>query len=84
MKTSPWRKPVEDIGGINHLIELGFKQSWWGVDLRRFSETPDTRYDFIVHSYREVGTALQAAIEVRFYFDWDSNKHYVRFYNVYL
>ena len=59
MKSTPWRKPIGDCGGINTLIEMHY------VLLNQ----PDCEYyiDVITHAYREVGTSLEASIEVHYW-----------------
>lgn len=77
MKTTPWRKPVGDCGGISYLIANHY--------IRK--EQPDcaSHIDVIVHAYREVGTSLEASIEVRYwYFKGDYKKvtNHIKFENI--
>lgn len=62
MNSTVWRKPVGDCGGISYLIAKYY------LDKYHF----DSEYyiDVVVHGYREVGTSLEASLEVRF---WDYN-----------
>lgn len=58
VKTTPWRKPVGDCGGISELVRL-----------RYIEKETDTDFfvDVKLHAYREVGTSLECAIEVLYY-----------------
>lgn len=59
VKTSPWRKPIGDSGGISELV----KQAWIKNDV------DPGMIDVVLHSYREVNNSLECAIEVRYYRD---------------
>lgn len=61
MKTTHWRKPITDVlhTGMDALIYSAYKKSHFDSSASVFSE------EFIVHAYREIGTAVEASIEVR-------------------
>ena len=56
MKSTPWRKPIGNCGGINTLIDKHYC----------ILHQPDCEYwiDVITHAYREVGTSLEVAAEI--------------------
>lgn len=57
MKTTPWRKPVADVGGISDMVRLAYikyANSCLFLDVK-------------LHAYREVGTSLECAIEIHHY-----------------
>lgn len=69
MKMTPWRKPVAECGGINDLIATAYRQQ---RDCVAFS------VEVVVHAYREVGTSLEASLEVRYWtlsYDTKKMKH---------
>ena len=51
VKTTPWRKPIGDCGGINTLISDAYLE-------HSGSNGPIFYKEVIVHAYREVGTSL--------------------------
>lgn len=55
MLSTKWHKPVANCGGINSLIGNYYRLKYH-----------DTKYncDVLVHAYREVGSSLEAAVEV--------------------
>lgn len=77
--TTPWRKPVADCGGISSLIAADYRL-----------KHHDTEYncDVIVHAYREVGSSLEAAVEVTHWsLGWVNNRpkklaHSIKFENI--
>lgn len=71
VKTSPWRKPIGDSGGISELV----KQAWIKNEVN-----PDM-VDVVLHSYREVNNSLECAIEVRYYHLRDVNGVYEKYVN---
>lgn len=66
MKTTKWRAPIEMVGGINSLIIDGYC---------KYNGLTDGGLDgeVIVHAYREVGTSLEASLEIRHSY-WDMFK----------
>ena len=67
MKSTKWQKPIGDCGGINELIKREI--------IRIMS--PEHYMDVIVHAYREVGTSLEAAVEIHWY-HYDCSGKYPR------
>ncbi|AFH21341.1 hypothetical protein CR3_gp176 [Cronobacter phage CR3] len=71
MKTTPWRKPVAECGGITDLIKREIK-------FRFPSGMERYRADIRIHAYREVGTSLEASYEVEVdgpfgkFFKWET------------
>lgn len=59
MKTTPWRKPIGDCGGITDLVKYAY--------IRTEEAGVACHVDVILHAYREVGTSLECAIEIRYY-----------------
>ena len=59
VKSSRWQKPVADVGGITDLIASRVKYLWPCADQK------DYRMNIVVHAYREVGTSLEAVVEVQ-------------------
>lgn len=59
MKTTRWMKPVADCGGITHMIQKEVKNRWHCAIQDLY------RVNIAVHSYREVGTSLEANVEVQ-------------------
>lgn len=59
VKSTPWRKPIGNCGGINELIERHYTLLH-GKDSYCY-------FDVITHAYREVGTTLEASIEVQYW-----------------
>lgn len=59
VKSTPWRKPVAECGGINDLIRLKY--------IEREVRNTSLFVDVLVHAYREVGTSLESALEVIYY-----------------
>lgn len=79
MKTTKWRKPVGDCGGINELVYNEYmRQEEYGVAC--YVQT-------ILHAYREVGTSLECALEVQYYTikkvcgEWKRIINHVKFIN---
>lgn len=69
MKTTQWRAPVAECGGINDLIVTAYRQ-------QRDCDTSSV--EVVVHAYREVGTSLEASLEVRYWtsgYDTKKMKH---------
>lgn len=58
MKMTRWMKPVADCGGITSMIQAEVRKQW------ACAEQKDCRVDIVVHAYREVGTSLEAVVEV--------------------
>lgn len=71
VKTTPWRKPIGDCGGINTLISDAYLE-------HSGSNGPIFYKEVIVHAYREVGTSLESALEIRVYYWKDQRKVHVR------
>lgn len=61
VKTSPWHKPVEEIGGINALIQDNIRK----LDVHGILGNGSFPCEIRVHAYREVGTALEVSLETR-------------------
>lgn len=59
MKTTPWRKPVGDCGGICGLVHDEY--------MRQEEYNVGCYVNTILHAYREVGTSLECALEVQYY-----------------
>lgn len=59
VKSTPWRKPIGDCGGINTLIERHYNTL--------HAKDSFCYFDVITHAYREVGTSLEASIEVQYW-----------------
>lgn len=59
MKSTPWRKPVGDCGGINELVKKYYRELE--------EQGTACHVDVILHAYREVGTSLECAIEIQYY-----------------
>jgi hypothetical protein len=62
LQATRWRKPISEVGGITEMVHNSAKQGHWAYIL------PDplwNNYTFIVHAYREVGTAVDAVVEIR-------------------
>lgn len=57
MRATQFRAPVANCGGITDMIAKEVKLRWWQA-------ASEHRTRIIVHSYREVGTALEACVEV--------------------
>jgi hypothetical protein len=66
MLKTKWQKPVAMVGGINYLISKYVQNKYYFDD--------EYHVNIIVHSYREVGTSLEAAIEVHLWCLNSSNK----------
>ena len=56
MKSTHWRKPIGDCGGINTLIKNHY--------CLLYQQGIEYYIDVITHSYREVGTSLEVAAEI--------------------
>lgn len=71
MESTQWRKPIVSAhqGGMNAIIARSLAASPYAHLLGNGYYSPEVT----VHAYREVGTAVEAAIEIRF-FDLDTNK----------
>ncbi|URC22242.1 hypothetical protein CHUUTOTORO_01570 [Serratia phage vB_SmaM-ChuuTotoro] len=79
LKSTKWRKVLAEAhtGGMNNVIRSAIWQSHWAHLL-----TKGPGYVTLnVHSFREVGTAVDAAIELEY---WDTNNKRVgcRFLNI--
>lgn len=59
MKSTPWRKPIGDFGGINTLIKNHYRLL--------HQRGCEQFIDVFTHSYREVGTSLEVAAEIHYY-----------------
>lgn len=74
MKSSKWNKVLVPSyqGGMNGVIEKAMQNSpyapMFGNGLYR--------HELTVHSYREIGTAVEAAVEVRLYDDNNKMIHF--------
>lgn len=73
MKSTPWRKPIGDCGGINTLIDKHYCMLY----------QPNCPYyiDVITHAYREVGTSLEVAAEIHYWTYAGTKKkiHHIKF-----
>ena len=58
VKSTKWQKPIGDCGGINSLIEH---------EIIRVLQ-PEHYMGVVVHAYREVGTSLEVAVEIQWYY----------------
>lgn len=58
MKSTKWRSPIGNCGGINTLIENHYC----------VQHQPDCLYfiEVITHAYREVGTSLEVVAEIHY------------------
>ena len=77
IKSTTWRKPVADCGGISYLITNHY--------IKKYHFDSEYHIDVIVHGYREVGTSLEASLEVRFWEYQGSSKTYdvkIKFENI--
>lgn len=66
MKSTPWRSPIGNCGGITYLIERHY----------RIIHQPDCEQyiDVITHAYREVGTSLEVVVEIHYWLFIGSKK----------
>lgn len=72
LKSSKWQKVLADAntGGMTMVIRAAIWQSHWAHLLTKGSDYVTLN----VHSYREVGTAVEVAIELNY---WDNNRRMV-------
>lgn len=74
MKSSKWNKVQVPSyqGGMNSVIEKAMK----GTQYETMFGNGFYRHELTVHSYRELGTAVEAAVEVRLYDDNNKMIHF--------